>query len=300
MEQSFYYLFNPPPEESDGETEDDTGKTAELKVFLDAVRQGKWHELGEDETVRFYILGLSPNAARISVRFWHVSTVGDIAEKIGKHFRDIHIEKHFPNESEYPGMWQLLRETAVQKKIENVSPLLGGEFMRSILTGRKYPERLLTTVIGRFRADQEVNYCRISLVKGCLVRNHNKEVHEMLDRGNIEIAYLLGRLFAVMEGAQIDAIGKSTIRERYSGSASATPKAVFPVLIRLNQHHIAKGDYGDRYSRIISEIMEHIPASKFPSHLPLEDQGLFWIGYYHQRNDLFKSRSEKTATETED
>ena len=301
MEQSLYYLFNPPSEKADGETEDDPGKAAELKVFLNAVRQGKFHDIGEDENVKFYILGLSPNAVRISVRFWHVSTVGEIAEKIGKHFRNIHIEKHFPNESEYPGMWQILRETALQKKIENVSPLLGGELMRSILTGRKYPESLLAAVIGRFRADQEVNYYRISLVKGCLVRNYNKEVSVSLNKQNTVPSYLLGRLFAVLEKAQEDASGgqlNSTIKDRYFSSASATPRAVFPILLRLNQHHVSKGEHGGYYTHLIGDIMEFLPAEKLPTHMPLDDQGLFAIGYYHQRNDFFKKhdRNESSAT----
>jgi len=131
----------------------------------------------------------------------------------------------------------------------------------------------------------------MSLIKGCLVRNYNKEVTVSLDKEKTETAYLLGRLFSVLERAQEDASGgqlNTTIKDRYFSSASATPRAVFPILLRLNQHHVSKGEHGGFYTRIIGDIIEKLPAEKLPTHMPMEDQGLFAIGYYHQRNDFFK------------
>jgi CRISPR-associated protein Csd1 len=269
------------------------GDLAEIRLFLKAVRQGKLPpaELS-DPSLKFYILGLSPNASRLSVRFWHVSTIEEMARKLGQHFADLHIQRNFDNEPEFPGIWQLLRETAVQRKSENISPLLGGAVMRSILTGAPYPQNLLSATLCRIRADQDINYLRAAIIKACLVRKARvthtlKEVAVSLDEKNHSPAYLLGRLFAVLEKAQKDAIpeANTSIKDRYFGSASATPRSVFPVLLRLSQHHIQKAKYGQVSDKRIEEIMCLI--KEFPAHLSLEDQGLFALGYYHQRQAFF-------------
>ena len=121
-----------------------------------------------------------------------------------------------------------------------------------------------------------------------------------LNKEKTDPSYLLGRLFAVLEKAQEDASGgqlNSTIKDRYFSSASATPRAVFPILLRLNQHHVSKGEHGGYYTRLISEIMDSLPAEKLSTHMPLEDQGLFAIGYYHQRNDFFRKQDKKESVE---
>jgi CRISPR-associated protein Csd1 len=282
---------------------DDAGDLSKIRLFLEAVRDGKQLPDIDDPSVQFYILGLSPNASRLSVRFWHVSTVGDIAEKIGQHFRDLAIIKRYENDPEFPGIWHLLRQTAAQGKTENIPPLLAGAIMRSILKGLSYPETLLASVIGRIKADQDINYLRAAIIKACLVRkfriNHiDKEVKMALDKESTNIGYRLGRLFAVLEKAQKDAIpgANTTIKDRYYGSASATPRVVFPQLLRLAQHHIQKAEYGRWIDNMIEEIMCGI--SGFPSHLSLDDQGIFAIGYYHQRQAFFtKSAGEKEGVE---
>lgn len=271
--------------------QDDAGEIKEVRDFLEAVREGK--NLPEiDSEIGFYILGLSPNASRLAVRFWHVSTVGDISEKIGQHFRDLSIVKQYENEPEFPGMWQLLRETAVLRKSDNISPILAGAVVRSILTGAEYPRSLLSAVIGRIRADQTINYLRAAIIKACLNRkkritNNGQEVSMSLDKESTNIAYRLGRLFAILEKAQRDAIpgANTTIKDRYSGSASTTPRVVFPQLLRLAQHHIQKAEYGGRSDKMIEEVMQGI--NTFPTHLSLDEQGIFYIGYYHQRSALF-------------
>ena len=123
-----------------------------------------------------------------------------------------------------------------------------------------------------------------------------------LDRGNTEVPYLLGRLFAVLEKAQKDALGKNlntTIKDRYFSAASATPRSVFPLLLRLSQHHIAKAEYGYKSDRLIAEIMDLLPAERFPAHMKLEDQGLFAVGYYHQRNDFYRKHSEDATLDAD-
>jgi CRISPR-associated protein Csd1 len=282
---------------------DDASDLSNVRLFLAAARDGKPLPAIGDPDLRFYILGLSPNAARLSVRFWHVSTVEDISKKIGQHFRDIAIIRS-ERDPEFPGMWQLLKETALQGKTENIPPLLAGAMMRSILTGAVYPQSLLSTLIGRIRADQTINYLRTAMIKACL--NRKRRIHQIeevtmsLDKESTQIAYRLGRLFAVLEKAQKDAIpgANTTIKDRFYGSASATPSVVFPQLLRLAQHHIRKVEYGSRTDKMIEEIVGGIET--FPTHLSLDDQGMFAIGYYHQRQAFYvKSENRKEGEEDE-
>ncbi len=289
--------------------QDDSGDLKEVRDFLEAARDGKkLPEEINDIDMKFYILGLSPNASRLSVRFWHVSTVGDISAKIGQHFRDLSIIKSYDSDPDFPGMWRLLKETARRKKdgkYEDIKPVLAGPFMRSILTGTSYPQSLITAIINRIRADQTVNYLRAALIKACLVRkyritNKSMEVNMALNKESTNVAYRLGRLFATLEKAQIDAHKpnkiNSTIKDRFYGSASATPRTVFPQLLRLAQFHIHKvkrmnegRDWGTE--KMIGEIMSDIQL--FPAHLSLDDQGLFAIGYYHQRKDFYTKSDKK-------
>ena len=277
---------------------DESGYVKDIRDFLEAARDGKKLPKVDDPDIKFYILGLSPNAARLSVRFWHVSTVEDVSYKIGQHFKDLSIVRSFDNDLEYPAIWQLLKETAVQRETKNVSPVLAGAMMRSILTGAAYPQSLLAAVIARIRAGQTVNYLRASIIKACLNRKYriskiSMEVNMALNKEETNTAYCLGRLFAALEKAQQDAIpgANTTIKDRYYGSASATPRSVFPQLLRLAQHHIQKAEYGRITDRIIEDIMQGIDA--FPAHLSLDEQGLFAIGYYHQRRDLYTKNTEK-------
>ncbi len=274
---------------------DTAGEDRELAVFLQAIREGKLPpEI--DPTVRFYILGLSPNASRLSVRFWHTSTVADISEKLGQHFRDLEMVSSFDNDPAFPGMWHLLRETCNRKSEDGPAPLLAGAVMQAILKGTLYPQALLSAVLGRIRADQNINYLRAAILRAVLVRkarvlHQGQEVPMALDKENKNVAYLLGRLFAVLERAQQDAIpgANTTIKDRFYGSASATPRIVFPQLLRLAQHHIEKAEYGRVRDRQIEEIL--CDLREFPAHLGLDQQGLFAIGYYQQRQDFFKKNT---------
>jgi len=276
---------------------DTPGDDKELAVFLQAVRDGKLPS-GIDPEVRFFILGLSPNAARLSVRFWYASTVEDISAKLGQHFRDLSMVRSFESDPEYPGMWRLLRETSNQKSKDGPPPLLGGAVMQAILRGTPYPQELLSAVIGRIRAEQNINYLRAAILKAVLIRkkrllNQEVEVSMALDRENKNVAYLLGRLFAVLERAQQDAIPgvNTTIKDRFYGSASATPRIVFPQLLRLAQHYVEKADYGRVRDKQIEEILGDI--REFPAHLGLDQQALFAIGYYHQRQDFFTKKNSQ-------
>jgi CRISPR-associated protein Csd1 len=276
---------------------------SQLNAVMKTIANGDYPtEFGDPET-KFYILGLSPNAARISIRFWHVSALSDLVENLRQHFADLAIVQSSDRDPEYPFPWQLLRQTARESK--DVPPQLSGVLMRSILTGAPYPDALTAAVFRRIRADRQVGYIRAAILKAWLTRNSrfnfhplDKEIAKMLDVERSEPAYHMGRLFAALEKAQEDALKgiNATIKDRYFSAASATPASVFPRLIRLSQHHLAKLDTGAKIHREknIQEICGKL--SEFPSHLNLRDQGLFAIGYYHQRQDFFTKKASPTDT----
>ncbi|WP_339138106.1 MAG: type I-C CRISPR-associated protein Cas8c/Csd1 [Candidatus Electrothrix sp. GW3-4] len=283
------YVLNPQPG-------DDGADNQKIAQFLRAAKKGKtpdWQDYEGD--VRFYILGFSLNKARLALRFCHDCSVDELKDRIGEHFRCLEMERSFEKDFENPGVWHLLKETARETK--GISPLLGGALVRSILEGRNYPLNLYHGVLNRIRADQRISYLRAAILKAVLVRNYNMEVQMSLDEQQYDPAYLLGRLFAVLEKAQLDALGKinATIKDRFYGAASATPAAVFPRLLRLTQHHIAKAEYGHVSDRKIAEITEHLNG--FPSHLDLQGQGMFAIGYYQQKNALYRKKQDEDKGE---
>lgn len=284
----------PPSEKKSAGPVEDPKLTTLVRGFLEAAQKGR--PIGEvDPSInpdeRFYILGLSPNNARISVRYWNVSNFGGLVERIARHYADMRIEPSRDTDPEYIPPWLLLLQTAPQGKTDNIPPLLGGALMRSILMGESYPQGIYTAVLGRIRADREINYTRASLIKAVLTRNHGKEIPMSLDTERIDPGYRLGRLFALLEKVQQDATNaKAGIRERYFGAASATPRSVFPQLLRTGQHHLSKAEYGGHVDRQIQSVMEGL--NTFPTHLSLEEQGLFTIGYYHQKNALYRKKEE--------
>ncbi len=284
----------------------DDGYSQILETFLKEIRKGKLPGELEDDS-RFFVLGLSPNSARISVRFWYYDSVKEMAGKIGRHFMDLEIVRQNKNkDNKTPSMWQLLIETASQHKSENIPPNISGPIMRSILSGSKYPSNILSILISRIRVDQDYNklsYYRAAFIKAILNRNYNKELSMALDTERTSIPYCLGRLFSVLEKTQEDASGgnlNSTIKDRYFSSASATPKIVFPLIIRLAQNHLkklksSKPGMAVNREKLIGEIMDKI--SDFPATLKLDEQGEFAIGYYHQRQDFFVSKNDKKEGE---
>ena len=256
-----------------------------------------------DPNTRFCVLGLAPNAARVSIRFWHRNTIGDLARRIAEHWRDLHLDP-VPWRTA-PAVWRLLKETAPQGKLQNVPPTLGGSLMRAILGGGRYPRSLLAAVVGRMRADKNVTGMRAALCKACLARDHRlgfeeEDVPVGLNREETSSAYRLGRLFAVYENLQRAAVGynlNATIRDRFFGAASATPASVFPLLVRNSANHLASLRKRGKVSKVrwfdreIQEIVAGIDTA-FPRSLRLEDQGRFAIGYYHQRSTKRKADGE--------
>ncbi len=285
----------------------DESKLKELEATFKIIRKGQYPDDLNDDS-HFFVLGLAPNSARVSVRFWHVDTVKLMVTKIGRHVEDLQIIKMFPErETNIPSIWQLLIETAVLRDSKNIIPTLAGPLMRSILSGSRYPNNILTLLIGRIRHDQEdkkkgkwkIGSYRASFIKAILNRNYNKELSVALDREKTSVPYCLGRLFAVLEKIQEDSAEgeiNATIKDRYFSSASAIPKVVFPTILKLSQNHQKKlriknpGNMVNK-EKLLGEIMGNL--SEFPATLKLEDQGEFTIGYYHQRQDFFTKKEDK-------
>lgn len=280
-----------------GQEAEDAAKTAQVRNFFDALRRGAPHEGIDDPEAAFYVLGLSPNAARISVRLWLAGTVRQFTERLARHVQDVEISG--ARDDQPLTIRRMLWETAREAK--DIPPQLAGEVARAILTGGRYPLALFSAVLRRMRADQTINDRRAAMIKACLIRNYQMEVPVALNKDHPDSAYHMGRLFAAMEKTQEDSVYpmklNKTIKGGYFSTVSSTPGAVFPRLIRLHQHHIEKLDGGLRINRerLIQEIVGRIDG--FPAHLSLERQGLFHIGYYHQRQDFFTKRDTTDTAE---
>ncbi|WP_198971531.1 type I-C CRISPR-associated protein Cas8c/Csd1 [Xylophilus sp. ASV27] len=282
---------------------DDEQEAAKLRRVLEDVAQGRPRPLQSfdpklDPGTRMFVLGLSPNASRLSIRFWQSDTLEVFARRAAEHAEDLRIEP-LPWKTA-PSAWRLALATAPSRegrsKSEDVSPQLAGELMRAILSGARYPHSLLTNVVMRMRADGDVSGVRVALCKGILARDrrlgvkaYDEEVPVSLDVQSTNPGYRLGRLFAVLERAQRSALGgqvNATIRDRYYGAASATPASVFPVLLRNTQNHIGKlrkdkPGLANSLEKDIRDIVDGL-GERFPRSLRMEDQGRFAIGYYHQ------------------
>lgn len=289
---------------------DEKIEAKKVGALLEAIRQGKpLDELKPDlpQGVRFYVLGLAPNAARLSVRFFIEDDFGEIATRYLRHVERMRLDP--PPREDAPSMWRLLIETASQRKSENILPNLAGEWLRAILTGAPYPLTLLSTLLMRLRADHDVNALRVAILKAVLIRNfprQEKGVPVSLDPTNDDLGYLLGRLFAVLEKTQTLAQGtvNASIKDRYYGAASATPRTVFPILLRLNVHHQNKAEDKSKglagyFAKQLSEVMDKLPTD-FPATLSLRSQGTFALGYFHQMNRRKNVEASEPTTAPEE
>ncbi len=294
MEQLWPNIVVDPPKDNP-----DKGVEA-IQALYSAAETGNIPEKSDD---RFYVLSLSPNAARIAVRFWRSGTVKDFSSRILQHFDDVAI-CHGPKEPAHVTLHQMLRATAFEFKASNVLPKLGGAFMTAILDGTPYPTTLFQQCMRRIRAEQHINRARAGIIKGYLNRQPGRLKEEVisvaLDQSNKNVGYRLGRLFATLEKIQENAHGNinATIRDRFYGAASSTPVTVFPQLLKLANHHLSKIEnkgIAVNNDKLLREILDEI--SLFPPHLAMEEQGFFAIGYYHQRQAFFTKKG-KDDTDT--
>ncbi len=283
--------------------------TARLEARLKAIVAGEplvqiAPEL--DQGVRFHILGLAPNAARLSVRFYWQDDFGRLTAHFQKYLADMEIQP--PPRDGRPPLWRYLLELAPQGKRENVPPLIAGEWLRAILSGTRFPLMLLSTTLMRIRADGEVNALRAAILKSVLIRTLNMEVPVALDPANTNKGYILGRLFAAYEQIQRAALGdvNASIRDKFYGAASSSPQKVFRTLDAGSVNHLSKirkarPGQAVHLEKLLGSIMALMEPGQdpMPTTLNASEQALFGIGYYHQRSEAFRKRDETDLIETE-
>ena len=258
-------------------------------------------ELSPDQ--HFYLLGLAPNAARLSVRFFLRDTFGSFAQNLQKHAEEMEIDCSEKEKFRTLPIWAVVNETTrtVPGQPAKPSPQLAGDLLRAVLTGGRYPATLLNGVTLRIRAEQNVTRGRAAVIKAYYLRNYptelNKEVYTVSLNETTNVPYLLGRLFSVLEAVQKAANPgiNTTIKDRYFNAACATPGMSFPTLLRLSQKHLRKLNDGlaTHYDKQITELMAQLPESGFPARLSLPDQGKFTLGYYHQTPKRYGKKNEE-------
>lgn len=328
----FFGLEAPAAAASGEGAQQDMEQIARIRGILRALRRGESLNQADRELdggARFFILGLAPNASRLSVRFWLTATLEVLLRHVARWYADLEIERQFPDsEPEFPPMWLLVRALEPQRKAkkrrqeatdtsrdasstskktsEKVPPELAGDMVRCFLTGCRFPENVFAALMQRIHADKRVGYFRAALIKAYLCRNYSKEMEGIpmyaLNGETKNIGYRLGRAFALLEKAQQDAAERdlnAPLSERYIGAASATPRVVFPVLLRLNTHHVTKARkgrnaYGVIFKKRMAEILAEVPT--LPATLSLADQALFFLGYYHQINDIYRKKDASAQT----
>lgn len=261
---------------------------------------------------RFYILGLAPNAARLAVRFFYQDSFGNILRHIKEHYDRMEIVRPANDTVSYLGVWRMLMETA-NKKSRDKKPTsnMAGAVYRSILSGDRYPSSLYTAVLGRIRAEQDdgdngiykITRGRAAIIKAYLIRNGNcdkEEITMALNEDCNNVAYTLGREFAVLEAIQEEASPgiNATIKDRYFNAACATPASVFPILFKLKNSHTRKLEGKGKeiyYEKLLGELQDKLAAadgitSAYPKRLSLDEQGMFILGYYHQTQKRFEKK----------
>ena len=273
---------------------------------LAAGRRITWQDYDLNPDERFYILGLAPNAARLSVRFFMQDTFGSFARNMQAHHERLEIVRPGYDARESLSFRQLLDETVNQKSRDKApSPLLSGALVRSVLMGLPYPLLLLDQTELRIRAEHQITRGRAAIIKAVLLKNTTQSGNydqykealtvELNESTNYQ-PYLLGRLFATLEGLQQAANPgiNTTIRDRFFNSACATPGIVFPQLIKLAQAHLKKLDGGLTvfYNRQLGDILSRFDTD-YPARLSLYDQGIFQLGYYHQVQARYAKKEEK-------
>ena len=292
-EESIFNLFG------FSEQEDNPNRNVEQvrKVFT-AIYSGEIRTTSDDT---FYVLGLAPNAARIAVVYWAEIPLREFAGTICKHFDDMEVVTRLEKKT-YMSLCSILSTVTLGGKVSDATPNLPDAIVKSIFQGIPYPQPLFASCIRRIRAESSdkdknaVHITRAAIIKAYLNRiDKNQKIQVMLDKDNTNQGYLCGRLFAVLDKIQEDANNQHSIRERYMNSASSTPAAVFSTILNLSNHHVENLKNEGRkiyFEKLKQEIISKIDADGFKAQLDLQDQGRFFIGYYHQRQDFFTKNEE--------
>lgn len=288
-----------------GGDEDDQYKEEDLKGLMESLAEGadvEWDGTRIDPNMTFYILGISPNAARLSVRFFLRNSFGQFIRSVKAHYDRLEIVRPSFDPFDNIPVWRMLKETVnLNSREKKPAADMAGDTLRAILTNTPYPATLLNGVTLRIRADREMNRTRAAILKAYYLKNRNPFVPEevltvSLNQDSNHEAYVLGRLFSVLEAIQSDANPgiNATIRDKYFSSASATPGVVFPTLVNLAQKHLRKLDEGKKifYDKQLTELMSKL-GETYPNRMNLPQQGAFQLGYYHQTQYRFTKKEDK-------
>ena len=288
-----------------GGDEDDQYKEEDLKGLMESLAEGadvEWDGTRIDPNMTFYILGISPNVARLSVRFFLRNSFGQFIRSVKAHYDRLEIVRPSFDPFDNIPVWRMLKETVNPNSREKKPAAdMAGDTLRAILTNTPYPATLLNGVTLRIRADREMNRTRAAILKAFYLKNRNPFVPEevltvSLNQDSNHEAYVLGRLFSVLEAIQSDANPgiNATIRDKYFSSASATPGVVFPTLVNLAQKHLRKLDEGKKifYDKQLTELMSKL-GETYPNRMNLPQQGAFQLGYYHQTQYRFTKKEDK-------
>lgn len=292
-------------------------ETEENKLFNFMKKIEKGDNFDNDILINsaFNIICFSPNNARLSVRFFYRNSFGNIIDSINLHYKQLEIQRPKYDKKKYLSLYFLLLETVRHGSKDKVSsPLLAGAVLKSIISGSLYPSRLYTDIILRIRATvdkeeinkknkteriEKITANKVAIIKAYLIRNKKDNFDEedlsmSLNENSTNVAYNLGRLFALLENIQEEAIQgiNSTIKDRYFNSACGTPRNIFPVILKLSNPHLKKMEEGRKifFNKQLIEIMSKI--DDFPTSLSLENQGIFILGYYHQVQKRFEKKEK--------
>lgn len=314
--------------DGDGDQSDEQWLSA-LQASVELLAKGlPCRELDLDPERKFYILGISPNAARLAVRFFYCDSFGNIVKNIKAHYDRLEIVR--PSYDKFPilPLWKLLSATnrTIKKKNDNgtnaersdsedsdkskdktQNSAMVGAVARAIFSGGRYPASLLECTFLRIRAEREITRERAAIIKAYYLRNPNekcpKEVLTVsLNENSKNIPYTLGRLFSVYEEIQEKANPRNpgnpgintTIKDRYFGSAAAMPATVFPILSNLAQKHLRKlSDEQRVYLDKKVMTLKSVLGEQYPAHMSLPEQGSFDLGYYHQTQARYTKKEDK-------
>ena len=288
--------------DGDGDQSDEQRLSA-LQASVELLAKGlPCRELDLDPERKFYILGISPNAARLAVRFFYCDSFGNIVKNIKAHYDRLEIVR--PSYDKYPmlPLWKLLSATVnPSAKDKTPNSAMAGAVARAVFSGGRYPASLLECTFLRIRAEREITRERAAIIKAYYLRNPNekcpKEVLTVsLNKDSKNVPYTLGRLFSVYEEIQQAANPgiNTTIKDKYFGSAATMPATVFPILSSLAQKHLRKLSDAQRvYLDKKVMTLKSVLGEQYPAHMSLPEQGSFDLGYYHQTQARYTKKEDK-------
>ena len=259
-------------------------------------------DLGIDPNRPFYILGLAPNAARLSVRFFLRDSFGRLMKNVNAHYERLEIVRPAYAKTNILPLWAMLRETVnLNSRDKSPSPAMAGAATRAVFSGGPYPASLLEAVMLRIRAERNITWGRAAIIKAYYLKNPHKDCPKevltvSLNEASTDTAYTLGRLFSVYEAVQQAANPgiNTTIKDKYFNSAAAMPAGIFPVLNNLCQKHLRKLDGRQRvyYDKQIMTL-KGILGESYPMRMTLAQQGSFDLGYYHQTQKRYTKKEDE-------